>query len=860
MFGRVKWNKNYLGTILFIVVLSMISNITVINATNFDEEQDEKLVLYINSYHQGYKWSDDIEETIRAKFATVRRNIEVESVYLDTQRISDTNPTKYYEALSKAIEVQFAGREIDLIMTSDDAAFEFVEKYLGFIDAGIPMLFCGINELEKIQYDIGRDMGGIVEFLDIKSTIDLITQLHPSVENIYYISDATLTGANIEKELLKQSEELLGDLNLIKLDGENLASIEDKVKNLGKDSAILYTIYFYDNEDKYYEYDHAIQSISEVSPVPIYGLWEFTLGHGIVGGKLLSGIEQGETIAEQALSYFENENYEFTSIIDNNNTLEFDYEQLLKFDIVIDDLPDEVDIVNYSTIPKKNVLVIHSYSQGFQWTDRMMDGITESLREYSDNYEIYTEYMDLKRIDTPVYIYEYNELFTIKNKMIDYDLIITTDDGAFGFAKAYATNRGNDIPIVFCGVNYLDEKEITEHQNYSGVMEFYDLDKTFELIVKLQPEVTRLLVINDTTVTGRANSKNVDLVKGKFSELDIFQVNDLTMTEIVELVSEQNNQTAILLMSFNRDRANNNFSYSESIDIIEDASNVPIYSVWDFYLGDGVVGGYMTNGYEQGLLAGEIGVKILNGEDVSSIDIITESPNTYMVDMDQIEKFNINKVNIPKDAVIINEDNTFIDLYVKYKNVFDIALIILIVVIVLIVVLSYFLRNSIKMNKRITRLANFDQLTSILNRREGIKQLKTFVTNGGNQSKHISIAFIDINDLKGVNDQYGHSEGDDYIIKVVELINNRLNEGDIFCRMGGDEFMAVIKNSEYGELEFSALVKKDMDQFNETSKKKYTYGVSIGVYSFSVNPKIDVNKVIEAADTLMYSDKAQYKL
>ena len=860
MLDRVNFLKKFTVMLFLIVVFSMsLESTSLIKATTFEDPKDEKTVLYINSYHKGYKWSDDIEETIKADFSSVDYIINLETLYLDTQRISNNNPIDYYQSLANAIQIQYASRDIDLIMTSDDAAFEFVDKYLGFLDQEIPMLFCGVNETDKINLDIGREKGGVIEYLDIQNTIELIELIHPDIENIYYLADQTLTGMKVEEEILNQLSKDNVDTKFTKLDGKNLEAIEEQVRSLDDKSVILYTIYFYDNENKYYKYDEAIARLSDASAVPIYGLWEFSLGHGILGGKVLSGIQQGEVISKQAIEYFDNDEYEFTTIIDNNNTFKFDYEQLIKYGIDINVLPNEVDIINYSTIAKKKILVLHSYDQSFQWTEHIMDGIEDSLSSYEGNYEIYTEYMDLKRIDSSVYLYEYTRLFNVKHQMTEFDLIITSDDSAFNFAKSYTANNGSDVPIVFSGVNFLEPGEIVNHDNYSGVMEFYDLEKTLDLIVRLQPEVSKLLVINDTTITGKANVKNVDMIVDKYNELDIFQVTNLTMSEVVELVSNQKENTAILLMSFNRDRANNNFSYSESIRIIENASSVPIYGVWDFYLGDGVVGGYMTNGFEQGFLAGELGVKVLNGESPSNLDIITVSPNKYMVDMNQIEKYNISKVNIPDEAVIINEKQTLIDVYIKYKSVFNIILLVLVLTVIVVIVLSYFLRNSIKMNKRITQLANYDQLTNILNRREGIKRLKAYVTDKANLNRWISIVFMDINDLKGVNDKYGHGEGDDYIISVVEVINNCINDEDIFCRMGGDEFMVVLKDSEYGENGFEVSIKDSLEKLNQGSSRKYDLGISIGVYSFSVNPKIDVNKVIEAADTLMYVDKSNYK-
>lgn len=79
----------------------------------------------------------------------------------------------------------------------------------------------------------------------------------------------------------------------------------------------------------------------------------------------------------------------------------------------------------------------------------------------------------------------------------------------------------------------------------------------------------------------------------------------------------------------------------KSISQIVANSTVPIYGVWDFSLGNGLVGGMLSSGYYQGELAAQLAQQILQRAPPSTIPIVKNSPNHYMFDRTQMKRFNI---------------------------------------------------------------------------------------------------------------------------------------------------------------------------------------------------------------------------
>jgi PAS domain S-box-containing protein len=95
------------------------------------------------------------------------------------------------------------------------------------------------------------------------------------------------------------------------------------------------------------------------------------------------------------------------------------------------------------------------------------------------------------------------------------------------------------------------------------------------------------------------------------------------------------------------------------------AAQVPMYGVWDFYLGKGIIGGMLTTGFDQGRVAAEMALRIMDGEEVSSIPVVKESPNRYMFDFEQLNRFNVKLDNLPEGSLIANKPVSF---YKEHKG------------------------------------------------------------------------------------------------------------------------------------------------------------------------------------------------
>jgi len=340
---------------------------------------------------------------------------------------------------------------------------------------------------------------------------------------------------------------------------------------------------------------------------------------------------------------------------------------------------------------RKNILVLNSYHADMPWVQAEGNGILSVLGNDTHIY-LYFDYMDTKRNVSDVYMEKFYELYVEKCKSTHFDAVIVTDDVAYRFVLDHQAELFPEIPIVFCGVNFLENLDTQRNPWVTGVVEVTDMKRTIDTALKLHPTVKKLVFINDESDIGQVNHQLLVKIMPEFMDRVTFLFFEkMTMPELLEKVSGLDEDSLILLMTFNIDEGQKIFSYEDSADLIAAKSKVPIYCTWDFYLGHGVVGGMMTSGYTQGEKAAQLMQKILyEGSSPTDIPFVMESINNYKFDYNEMKKFGIQQSKLPAGSIIVNKPVTFYETYkILVWAVVAVVLILLSMVIVLVMNIRY---------------------------------------------------------------------------------------------------------------------------------------------------------------------------
>jgi diguanylate cyclase (GGDEF)-like protein len=146
-----------------------------------------------------------------------------------------------------------------------------------------------------------------------------------------------------------------------------------------------------------------------------------------------------------------------------------------------------------------------------------------------------------------------------------------------------------------------------------------------------------------------------------------------------------------------------------------------------------------------------------------------------------------------------------------------------------------------------------DHLTGILNSRAFFNQAALEVERARRNGTPLSLAYIDLDNFKNLNDSLGHSEGDKLLQAFTETVSGLVRKVDVFARIGGDEFVLLLPNA---DLDGALAVARKMEQVlaSRMSSAPMPVTISIGVAAFQ-SPPPSVDAMLQKADKLMYESK-----
>jgi len=154
-------------------------------------------------------------------------------------------------------------------------------------------------------------------------------------------------------------------------------------------------------------------------------------------------------------------------------------------------------------------------------------------------------------------------------------------------------------------------------------------------------------------------------------------------------------------------------------------------------------------------------------------------------------------------------------------------------------------------------LADTDALTGLSNRRFFQEQLDREYTRICRTSEHLTIAFIDIDNFKYVNDTSGHEEGDKLLQSVAETLSSKIRATDFAARIGGDEFVILLPVIEAGSVK-QTMEKLQQELLNRMKEERWPVTFSIGVITF-LKAMDSSRAMIKTVDDLMYEVKKSGK-
>ncbi|MEA2060876.1 MAG: ABC transporter substrate binding protein [Thermodesulfobacteriota bacterium] len=307
-----------------------------------DTTLPEKKILLLNSYHKGFLWTDEITRGVEMVLA--ENNIASHVDYMDTKRHSGRH---HEDLLTEIFSLKHAAINYDAVITSDNNAFNFFKQRGRQIFKNSTLIFCGVNNVNEKDLAGMTRVTGINEMAQISKNISLIRDIHPECRRILIITDNTPTGKSIQKQVRQiQKDKDVRNIKTELIYDISRAGLMENLSRLEPGTVVIMTIFFRDRQGVFIPFDTGVEIITSASIVPVYGTWTFQLGHGIIGGYLISGFQQGKAAAEKAVRIISGTPVEDIPVMmDTPDQLYFDYRKLSEFNIDINQLPAEKKIL-----------------------------------------------------------------------------------------------------------------------------------------------------------------------------------------------------------------------------------------------------------------------------------------------------------------------------------------------------------------------------------------------------------------------------------------------------------------------------------------------------------------------------------
>jgi diguanylate cyclase (GGDEF)-like protein/PAS domain S-box-containing protein len=161
-----------------------------------------------------------------------------------------------------------------------------------------------------------------------------------------------------------------------------------------------------------------------------------------------------------------------------------------------------------------------------------------------------------------------------------------------------------------------------------------------------------------------------------------------------------------------------------------------------------------------------------------------------------------------------------------------------------------------KAEEALKTLSLKDELTGLYNRRGFFTLAEQGLKTAQRMGMEMLLIFGDLDDMKGINDTFGHKEGDQALVETSQILRETFRESDIIARIGGDEFVILaMKGLETSAEKLKSRFEQVLNEHYLQTKHSYTLSLSLGIAYFDPKNPCSIDVLLAQADELMYGNK-----
>ncbi len=320
-----------------------------------------------------------------------------------------------------------------------------------------------------------------------------------------------------------------------------------------------------------------------------------------------------------------------------------------------------------STAANRNLLILHSYHPGYEWTDQQAAGIAEVLAASAPDATTISYYLDWKRFPDQGGLDRLQSLIAHRHPRGKIDVVVTTDDAALQFGLKLRREVYGPIPLVYGGVQADVARAMTAGDPaVTGVVEATDVAGTIDMVMAADPALRHLFVLRDRTESGTVLDDEIQEARaaGRVPAVPDLQVlEDMPFARLQETLSSLPPNSAVLLGNYATDSEGVVLPPQQYLALMSKASSAPIYGLEDYLLGHGIVGGSLKSAYEHARAVGALTAKLANGTPVTELPVERRRSVIRAADYRQAERYGLDVTRFGSLDRLVNKPFSFMETY-----------------------------------------------------------------------------------------------------------------------------------------------------------------------------------------------------
>jgi PAS domain S-box-containing protein len=277
---------------------------------------------------------------------------------------------------------------------------------------------------------------------------------------------------------------------------------------------------------------------------------------------------------------------------------------------------------------------------------------------------LFTEYLDANRFPGPEHEARLAAFLHEKYAETRIDLVVALGPQALKFQARHQDVLFPGAPTVFVGVGEASLQGWSLPSNATGVISRFDAVMTVELALTLQPDAENLVVVTGASEFDRKWEQVARSKLASFEDrLQITYLAGLPMPELLRRVGRLPDNTIVLFLTALEDGTGGTFVSRDVAERVAAVANAPVYSVYDTYLGRGIVGGYMASFEGMGAESARLALRVLAGESPESVPPSEGAAASFAVDWRQLRRWGLSESNLPPGTAVRFQEPTLWDRY-----------------------------------------------------------------------------------------------------------------------------------------------------------------------------------------------------